>query len=267
MKAQLDHLVIDVHDQMDREEARWKRLGFHLTPRGRHSLGSANHLMILGTDYLELLGWEGGAAPRAELVDFPMGMNGLVFRCWGAAATHAHVRAAGVPVQEPRSFHRPVELEDGSIPGDARFTTTRLVPRTGIDGRIYFCEHHTPELVWREAWRAHPNTAFEVSRVVIAAEDPERPMGVLHAMFGTVAAHALPLARARVEAVPHEALDGWLPEPGGRHDFLALVGFRVRSVEECAAALRAGGVPYSREGAVLRVAPAEAGNVALEFTA
>ena len=266
MKAQLDHLVIDVHDRLDEGEARWKRLGFHVTPRGRHSLGSANHLMILGTDYLELLGWEAGAPPRAELTAFPIGLNGLVFRCFGAAETYAHLKAQGVPTNEPRSFHRPVTLEDGSIPGDAKFTTTRLVPKTGFDGRTYFCEHHTPELVWREEWRRHANTAFEVSRVVIAAADPDRPMELLHRMFGSVAGHALPLARARVEAVPHEALGGWLPEAGGRGDYLALIGFRVRSLAVCEAALQAGGVPYVKEGAILRVAPGETMNVALEFT-
>ena len=31
-------------------------LGFQLTPMGKHSLGSANHLAVFGEDYLELLG-------------------------------------------------------------------------------------------------------------------------------------------------------------------------------------------------------------------
>jgi hypothetical protein len=258
MAAQLDHLVIDVRDRMEAEAERWRRLGFQLTPRGRHSLGSVNHLMILGTDYLELLGWEGGPAPRPELAASPPGMNGLVFRCRGAAATHAAMLAVGVAVQEPRSFTRPVTLADGSSLGEARFTTTRLVPGTGIDGRIYFCEHHTPELVWREEWRAHPNTALAVSRVVIAAAEPARPSGVLGAMFGAVP--------APVAVLPQAALGALLPEPAGRRDFLALVGLRVASLAACAAALEAGGVPYARDGGTLRVAPAEAGNVALEFS-
>lgn len=266
MRPQLDHLVMDVRDRIDAEEDRWQRLGFQLTPRGRHSLGSANHLMILGTDYLELLGWEGGAAPRAELVDFPMGMNGLVFRCWDHDATYARVKAAGIPAHEPRHFTRPVTLADGSSAGEASFTTTRLVPRTGIDGRIYFCEHHTPDLVWREEWRRHPNTAFAVSRVVIAAEDPDRPMATLNAMFGSVADNALPLGQARIEAVPPEALGEMLPEAHGRGDFLALVGLRVGSLAACEAALRRGDITYNKEGGVIHVAPDQAGNVALEFS-
>jgi Glyoxalase-like domain len=265
VKAQLDHLVIDVHDRLDEGEKRWKALGFHVTPRGRHSLGSANHLIILGTDYLELLGWEKGPA-RADLVGFPIGLNGLVFRDWDHRQTYAEMQKNGVPVTEPRSFHRPVELEDGSIAGDAKFTTTRLEPRTGFDGRTYFCQHDTPELVWREEWRKHPNSAYEVYRVVIAAADPAKPMGVLNAMFGTVSANVLPLAKARVEAVPHATLGAQLPEAGGRGDYLALIGFRVRSLAACEAALKAGGISYTKEGATLRVAPAQTMNVALEFT-
>ncbi len=266
MKAQLDHLVIDVHDRMDEGEARMKALGFIVTPRGHHSLGSANHLMILGTDYLELLGWEPGGGPRDDLKGFPIGAAGLVFRDWDHRETYPLMLKNGVPVVEPRSFVRPVGLEDGSSAGDARFTTTRLVPRAGFDGRIYFCQHDTPELVWRAAWQQHPNTAYEVSRVVIAAADPDKPMAMLNAMFGSVAEHVLPLARAQVEAVPHEALGDMLPEAEGRGDYLALFGIRVRSLDACAAALRAGGLAFQSEAGVIRVPPYEAMNVGFEFS-
>jgi hypothetical protein len=266
MKAQLDHLVVDVHDRLDEGERRWKQLGFHVTPRGRHSLGSANNLVIFDTDYLELLGWEGGPPKRADLADFPIGLNGLVFRDWENASTYALMLKNGVPVQEPRSFHRPVELEDGSIAGDARFTTTRLVARTGFDGRTYFCQHDTPDLVWRDPWRAHPNGVTEIARVVIAAADPARPMTVLNAMFGTVQGHKLPLAKAVVEAVPHAALGPLLPEAGGRGDYLALIGFRVRSLAATEALFTANGVAFTKAAGKLGVAPAAAMNVALEFT-
>ena len=44
--ARLDHAVINVHMAMDKAESCFQELGFTVTPRGYHSLGSINHLMI-----------------------------------------------------------------------------------------------------------------------------------------------------------------------------------------------------------------------------
>ena len=55
--AGLDHVVILVR-QLDKAAESWSRLGFTVSPRGTHSghLGSANHTIMLGPDYIELLG-------------------------------------------------------------------------------------------------------------------------------------------------------------------------------------------------------------------
>ncbi len=50
----VDHVVILI-DDIDAAEAAWSRLGFNLTPRGFHSIGTQNHCMMFGSDYLELL--------------------------------------------------------------------------------------------------------------------------------------------------------------------------------------------------------------------
>ena len=42
----LDHVVIDVRDRMDEAARVFARLGFQLTPRGYHTLGSTNHLAM-----------------------------------------------------------------------------------------------------------------------------------------------------------------------------------------------------------------------------
>ncbi|MBT7732591.1 MAG: VOC family protein, partial [Rhodospirillaceae bacterium] len=52
----LDHVVINVRADMDVAEATFRDLDFTVTPRGYHTLGSINHLMIFETDYLELIG-------------------------------------------------------------------------------------------------------------------------------------------------------------------------------------------------------------------
>ena len=46
----LDHVVVNVHDRIDAAAETYRRLGFTLTPRGYHTLGSMNHLAMFGTD-------------------------------------------------------------------------------------------------------------------------------------------------------------------------------------------------------------------------
>ena len=55
-KPILDHVVFNVRFEMDRAESLFETVGFQLTARGYHTLGSINHLMMLTTDYLELIG-------------------------------------------------------------------------------------------------------------------------------------------------------------------------------------------------------------------
>ena len=68
--ATLDHVVINARDDMDRAADIYRRLGFTLTERGYHSLGSMNHLAMFGTDYLELIAVPKGATTgRMDLLD------------------------------------------------------------------------------------------------------------------------------------------------------------------------------------------------------
>src|SRR5438093_12032285 len=178
----LDHVVIDVRDRMDEAARVFAALGFRLTPRGHHTLGSMNHLAMFATDYLELLGFGEGGAARPELAPFPIGLNGLVFKTADADVVHAHAEAAQLPILPVQSFSRPVEL-DGTRQ-DARFRTTRLDPGRIAMGRVYFCEHLTPQLVWRPEWQSHPNGAHSITRVIVATSDPRRTASLFTALFG-----------------------------------------------------------------------------------
>ena len=46
----LDHVVVNVCDRIDDGLQTYRRLGFTMTPRGYHTLGSMNHLAIFATD-------------------------------------------------------------------------------------------------------------------------------------------------------------------------------------------------------------------------
>ena len=52
-------------------------------------------------------------------------------------------------------------------------------------GRIFFCHHLTPDLVWRDEWRQHANGTVGVAGAVIAAEDPASVAGLFRTLFGT----------------------------------------------------------------------------------
>ncbi len=279
MPPLIDHVVVDVRDRIAEGAARYRALGFSLSPMGRHSLGSANHLAMFGRDYLELLGTESpSGALRPDLEPFPVGLNGLVFRAEAADALQAAQQAAGVPAQPVVAFHRPVELPDGRQ-ADARFKVVRLDRAAAFDGRVYWCEHLTPELVWRPEWQDHPNGAVAVARILISARDPERQAALFARMFGAAAVVRgaggrclLAAGEAVVEVAPHAAVAAELgaaaPEPAGRGDQLAVLGLRVRDPRAAADMLRANGV----EGVVpigcgLRVPAAAAMNAAIEFTA
>ena len=55
--AGIDHVIIGVRD-LERARMGWTRLGFTLTPRGRHiGQGTANYCIMFPCYYLELLGF------------------------------------------------------------------------------------------------------------------------------------------------------------------------------------------------------------------
>ena len=271
----LDHIVIDVRDRLDEAARCFAELGFRLTPRGHHTLGSSNHLAIFATDYLELLGFGTGATIRAEVQHFPMGLNGLVFKTADADEVYRHARAAGLPVQPVQSFSRPVGLAGETR--DARFRTTRLDPKEVPMGRVYFCEHLTPDLVWRSEWQTHPNGAVAIARVVVATPDPRRTAALFEALFGTQAVVAAPSGRVGIAAgaacvefltpaTVAEEFGTAAPLAAGRAEYLAAAEFAVRSLPETARLLRsiAG---LAADGRRVVVPAAAACNATLVFSA
>lgn len=168
----LDHVVINARTSMDEAERLFTTLGFTLTPRGYHSLGSINALAIFEHDYLELLGVPADRPDaRPELVSTPLGLNGIVFKTDDADRTYAHLQRLGIDAFPPKSFSRPVVLQNGET-HDACFRTVTLPASAFSAGRLYFCEHATPELVWRPEWQAHENGARGFQELVLVSADP-----------------------------------------------------------------------------------------------
>jgi len=271
----IDHVVINVRDRLDEAQILYRRLGFHLTPRGYHSLGSTNHLAIFGTDYLELIAVPPGKTDRNDILQYPQGLNGLVFGAEDAQGIHARLIAAGVPIEPPNDFVRPVELPDG--PQDASFRTVRLTHGVVPAGRLYFCQHFTRHLVWRDEWRTHANGVVGVVSATICSETPEVLGGLLAQMFGDRSVRPisngcqLVLGMSSFDIVmPAEIAHRFgdaAPDPEGRTEYMAALTLRTRSLDLAAQALRHGGIPFVQTGSHVLVAAAETMGATLEFVA
>jgi catechol 2,3-dioxygenase-like lactoylglutathione lyase family enzyme len=273
--ATLDHVVINARDDMDRAADVYRRLGFTLTERGYHSLGSMNHLAMFGTDYLELIALPAGATSgRLDLLDYACGVNGLVFGTEDSAATYTALNEAGVPIDPPVEFTRPVRV-DGRV-RDARFRTVRLKAGIVPYGRVYYCHHLTRDLVWRDEWRQHDNGAVAVARATIVEADPARGARLYADMFGARAVRQIEGGRAVIvgnsqfdiltqAALGTQVGEGAMPDSAGRPAYMAGLAFRTTSLGRAAAALRRGSIPFVERGGRLVVAAREAINAVIEF--
>jgi hypothetical protein len=272
----LDHVVINVMGKLDEAAAQYSRLGFQLTERGHHTLGSSNNLAIFGTNYLELLGYlPGRETMRADLWAHPAGLTGLVFKSIDADLVYATLKSRDVPVLEPMSFARPVALPGGAQ--DARFKVIRVGGDIVRNGRTFFCHHDTPELVYRREWQAHRNGVTDIAEFVIASHEPARTAAVYDQMFGpglltpvhggvsfrAGAAMVLVLEPAVVAA----RYAGAAPVSEDGSDRMVALTFKVASLAMPRALFDAAGIAYRPYADGIVVSHTDAANVSLGFTA
>jgi hypothetical protein len=275
----LDHVVVNVGNQLDDAQKIYERLGFALTERGHHSLGTSNHLAIFGENYLELLGFLGSdTSPRPDLVDTPSGLHGLVFKVADSVALASHLAERGLLEATPAEFVRPVQLASGAE--DARFRTVRI--RAGLvqNGRVFFCHHFTPHLVWRDEWRSHPNGVTDIVGFVIATAEPAKTAALYERIFDTPLLAAddngdvsFGAGRARVYfQQPAHAGSSFgpiaAPADTRQGDRMVALILSTRSLQQTASTLNRHEVPFVElsDGSILVEAQHAAG-VALKFVA
>ncbi|MDB5317055.1 MAG: hypothetical protein JWO24_2899 [Rhodospirillales bacterium] len=238
----IDHAMIVVRD-LDAAAADWAAAGFTLSPRGLHSeaMGSANYTIMLGEDYIELLGVV-APTPRNENVrNFLEGREGFArtaFTTSDAAAGVAALRVRGIEPVGPMDFARPVPLPGGAMT-EARFSIFQW-PETLAPGamRIFACQHHTRDAVWIADLQRHANGAAAIRRTLVATLEPE-----------TAAAEMAALIESTVEEVGAIFL---VPTGPNRADF----AFATRDDLAAAYSLDAASLPESG-GAGLVLASAE----------
>ena len=179
----LDHVGLFVPD-MARAAEGFARLGFALTPLSpqRHRLapgqplvpaGTANRLAMLREGYIELLTPIADTPVARQLhqaIGRYAGLHLIAFGSGDAGSAEAHLAGEGFAPQPVINLERTVASEAGE--GTARFSVVRVPPRTMAEGRVQYCQHHTPELVWQERWLAQPNRAHALTDVLLCVKDP-----------------------------------------------------------------------------------------------
>ena len=173
----IDHAMILVRD-LDRARDTYERMGFTLTPRGFHSLGSQNHCIMFGRDYLELMALPAVPPPAfqyyADFLSKREGVGALALATGDALAAHAELIRTGIAAEAPLALSRPVENL-----GEARFTLVQLPPGQTPGFRTFICQHHTREFVWRPEHQRHSNSAAGIKSVTIGSPDPARYVPLL----------------------------------------------------------------------------------------
>lgn len=263
--AGLDHALIGVAD-LEAARAAWARLGFTLTPRGRHTgWGTANYCIMFPYDYLELLGvvdpqqftnnLDRFLAERGE------GLLSLSFASSDIEASAQRLSENGVTHGGPKNLSRALELPEGAV--QPAFRLLHPAPEASPAFPAFLCQHLTPELVWQPQWTSHENAATAVRRVRVACRHPGEAVPAYAAFFGE---ENLQMAdgRARLTCGKCEILleEGDSPESRQGLRGLSLLSGDLQRTEVC---LRRNGVACSLDDAGIHVPAEEANGVALSF--
>lgn len=181
----VDHIAHFV-PHVDSASRALERLGFTLTPYSAQShrlepggplvsAGTGNRCVMLEDGYLEFLTPTGATLVANQLRAAIQRYTGVHLIAFGTATPdieHARLAKAGFQPLAPVALERSIETTTG--PGTARFTVVRVPPGTMAEGRIQYCHHHTPALLWQARWLVHANRAAGLRAVLLCVEDPQQ---------------------------------------------------------------------------------------------
>lgn len=275
----IDHTVTAVTD-LEAARRTYQRLGFTLTPRGRHiGWATGNYCIMFPRNYLELLGIAepGGFSAGLEdaLKQRGEGVHKVVLGTDDATAAATALKASGLDPSEPQSLKRALELPEGTVM--PAFALVHLPPEATPQLSMFLCQHLTPDLLRRPEWLVHPNGAEHLSTVVVVTDEPaalERPYERLAGAGHAVRTDRMIAVRTGAEAILFVTPDDLhtlfpdldhAPRPT---PYVAGLRLRVHNPDAAAGYFKAVGVAHHRslDGTVL--VPAEAAHGCfLEFSA
>lgn len=276
--AGIDHTVLAAAD-LEAARATYARLGFTLTPRGRHiGWATGNYCIMFAGNYIELLGIAepGGLTAGLEeaLTQRGEGVHKIALVSQDAAATRQSLLRAGFGASDVQSLQRALELPDGDVL--PAFSLVYLPPEATPQTSLFVCQHLTPDLLRRPDWLLHPNGATHLAGCVVACEEPaaleehyERLLGA-GSCVRTDRMLAARIGSEHLLFVTPTDLDTLFPDlehPERPLPYMAGMRLRVHNTETAALYFKATGVEHARalDGTVL--VPAEAAHGCfLEFS-
>ncbi len=186
--AGIDHVIVAVRE-LERARTVWTRLGFTLSPRGRHiGQGTGNYCVMFPSDYIELLGVVDPADSVDRIEAFlarRQGPMGLAFAPAGSVEeAHAALRRRQLHPSEPRPLARRIELPEGAATARFSLVTLPADETPAIDS--FLCGHLTPELMRRPEWLSHPNGATGLKAVHVLVENTAALLPAYDRLFGIV---------------------------------------------------------------------------------
>lgn len=234
----LDHVGFFV-ENMDEAARRFERLGFSVSEQNTHfnaneagelvPAGTVNRLITLRAGYLEVLAASSDTPLADQLRRSLQRYQGLHLIALGhadVAAIEPRIRAEGLELQPTVSLRRPIETPEGEA--TVGFTVLRTAPGVMAEGRVQYCQHLTPEHVWRSGMSDHANAAEALTEMLIVAQDVEETVRRYERFSLRPASHengaaALELDRGRLLISSTDVAAGRLP------------GLRIPSLPYCAA--------------------------------
>lgn len=169
----IDHTLVGVRD-LEGARAAWERLGFTLSPRGRHiGWGTANYCIMFAAGYVELLGIVDASQftnGLDKVLETREGMFAVAFASDDAAALARSLAAAGLHPDGPRDLKRLLELPTGDVL--PAFKLVHLPPAETPELKAFLCQHLTPELIRRAEWLVHANGATRLLAVTVCCDRP-----------------------------------------------------------------------------------------------
>ena len=194
--AGLDHVVFVVRDLAASQQL-WADFGFSVSPRGYHPdhMGTANHTIMLGEDYIEIVGvlkpTGHNEKSREFLTHHSEGIERIAFTTDDADATAADLRANSLQAIGPLDFTRPVDLPDGRESVASFRTLFWPVSERPAGMRIFACQHLTRDTVWIPELTRHANTARRIARMDVLTNDPKAAAAHMSRLIGTAAGRTI----------------------------------------------------------------------------